>query len=202
MEKRNRTDSRPPERSHATAPLSRHSAEPLRLLLPHGSQARGGQELVYAAHRRTRAPDERARSSRAPLRRRGSPDHHRLHRLRRLGVGRRPLLRRSARLQEAHLRNALRSRQRRLRAVRTVLRRPALPSGSTRHASRRSTARATEIAPPYVEGRASRPSEASTLTQLEQRASSPANLSSYTTLEPEPSCPLSALSNTKTPAPK
>src|SRR6266478_4595989 len=47
-------------------------------------------------------------------RRRGETDHHRLHRLRRLGVGRRPLCRRSPGFQEVDLRNALRPRQRRL----------------------------------------------------------------------------------------
>ena len=49
---------------------------------------------------------------RPPLRRPGHADHLRLDRLRRLGVGRRPVRRRSARLQEADLRDALRRGER------------------------------------------------------------------------------------------
>ena len=49
---------------------------------------------------------------RPPLRRPGPADHFRLDRPRRLGVGRRPLRQRPRRLQETHLRNALRRSQR------------------------------------------------------------------------------------------
>ena len=55
----------------------------------------------------------------------------RIDRLRRLGVGRRPVCRRSAGVQEAHLRNALRRSQCRLCAVRHVLPRNSLPGAGT-----------------------------------------------------------------------
>ena len=63
-------------------------------------------------------------------------DHLGIDRVRRLGVGGRPVCRRSARLQEAHLRDALRRSERRLRRVRAVLHRRAVlgvtksPTGS------------------------------------------------------------------------
>ena len=56
----------------------------------------------------------------------GHPDHLRGDRLRRLGVGRRPLRRRPRRLQEADLRDALRRGLGLVRGVRPVLRRPAV----------------------------------------------------------------------------
>ena len=86
---------------------------PPRLLLPDEQAARRAQELVRGAVRGARAHDARPRRDRPPLRGRGHPDHLRLDRLRRLGVGRRPLRRRPAGLQEAHLRDALRRGQRR-----------------------------------------------------------------------------------------
>ena len=88
---------------------------------PDGPPPRRRQELVQASHRRARPPDERSRPSRPPLRRRSQTDHQRLDWLRRLGMGRRSLRRRSTGLQEADLRNALRRSQRRLRPVRPVL---------------------------------------------------------------------------------
>src|SRR5207244_3014549 len=55
--------------------LPGHAAEPLHLLLSHGSPARRGQELVHAAYRRTPASNERARPGRSPLCGRGEADH-------------------------------------------------------------------------------------------------------------------------------
>ena len=57
-----------------------------------------------------------------PLRGQGAADHHRVDRLRRLGVGRGSVRARSAGVQEADLRNALRPGQRGVCAVRAVLR--------------------------------------------------------------------------------
>ena len=68
------------------------------------------------------ANDGKARRNRPPLRRRSAPDHFRIHRPGRLGVGRRPLLRRPAGVQAPHLRDALRRSQRSVRALRFVLR--------------------------------------------------------------------------------
>src|SRR5450631_1186692 len=110
-----------PERSDETAALPNYAAEPLHLFLSDGSPARRRQELVLAPHGRAPAPDERTRTRRTPLCRRGETDHHRLHRLRRLGMGRRPLRRRSPGVQEADLRDAIRPRQRRLCALRKFL---------------------------------------------------------------------------------
>src|SRR6266478_3355454 len=84
------------------------------------------QELVHASHGGAPAPDERTRPGRTPLCRRSETDYHRLYRFRRLGVGRRPLRRRSPGFQKAHLRDALRPRQRRLCPVRKFLHRIAL----------------------------------------------------------------------------
>ena len=72
-------------------------APPLRVLLPHEQAARGDAKNWYAVPVEERgADDARPRRDRPPLRGRGHPDHLRLHRLRRLGVGRRPLRRRPA----------------------------------------------------------------------------------------------------------
>ena len=53
------------------------------------------EELVPGAHERTPAADARARHGGPPLCGRREADHHRLHRLRRLGMGRRSVRRRS-----------------------------------------------------------------------------------------------------------
>src|SRR6202140_3293967 len=126
MEKVDPGNHRPPERGDEAAPVSADAAEPLHLFLSHGSPPRRRQELVHASHGGAPAPDERTRSGRTPLCRRGETDHHRVYRLRRLGVGRRPLRRRSPRFQEADLRDALRPRQRRLCPLRKFLHRIAL----------------------------------------------------------------------------
>src|SRR6202140_5096373 len=128
MEKVDPGNHRPPERGDEAAPVSADAAEPLHLFLSHGSPPRRRQELVNASHGGAPAPDERTRSGRTPLCRRGETDHPRLHRLRRLGVGRRPLRRRSPGFQEADLRDALRPRQRGLCALRKFLYRIALSS--------------------------------------------------------------------------
>src|SRR5215469_642430 len=129
MEPRDRRDSEAAEGSHASPALPGAAQAPLHLLLSHGPPPRRRQELVHRAHRRTRPADERARPGRTPLLGRSPPDHHRLHRLRRLGVGRRPVCRRPAGIQEADLRNALRRSLRRLRPVRRLLRRSAGDGG-------------------------------------------------------------------------
>ena len=72
--------------------------EPLYLFLSHGSAAGRGQELVQHPHRGTRTADERARLDWEALRGRGQADYHRFDRVRRLGVGRRPVRRRSTRV--------------------------------------------------------------------------------------------------------
>ena len=71
------------------------------------------------------------------VRRQGHADHLGLDRVRRLGMGRRPVRRRSGRLQAADLRDALRSRERRLRRVRRLRGRPAVLPGRAEHAARR-----------------------------------------------------------------
>ncbi len=107
MEQGSRSHDGAPARSHEGTPLSGDPQGALRQLLPDGPPPRRGKELVHAAHRGAPAPDGLARHDRAPLGRQGAPDHHRLHRLRRLGVGRGPVRRRPARLQAPDLRNAL-----------------------------------------------------------------------------------------------
>src|SRR6202035_2566696 len=69
------------------------------------------------------ALDARPWDGRAALRRRGYADYFGLDRIRRLGMGRRPVRRRSDRVQETRLRDALRRGQRVVREVRPLLRR-------------------------------------------------------------------------------
>ena len=77
----------PGAEDHGGAPPARHPRATLRLLLPHGQEAWRGQELVRRALRGAPADDGGPRLHRPALRRPSDPDHLRLHRLRRLGVG-------------------------------------------------------------------------------------------------------------------
>src|SRR5439155_9453833 len=106
--------------------VSRRASAAPRLLLSDEQAAGGSEELVRGPVRGARADDEGPRGRRPALRGGRHADHLGLDRLRRLGVGRRPLRRRSPRLQEARLRDALRRRQRLVCRVRAVLPRPAV----------------------------------------------------------------------------
>src|ERR1022692_678536 len=121
MEPGDRNATRAPAPGHGATVMAGHSGPQIHLLLSHGPPPRRIRELVPGAHGRAPAPDARARHGGPPLRRRREADHHRLHRLRRLGMGRGSVRRRPAGLQEADLRDALRRSQRRVRAVRAVL---------------------------------------------------------------------------------
>ena len=132
------------EKARLGPPLDGGARAPARLLLPDEQAAR------RAARTGTRRPvEERARM----MLEHGKIGRHYAgavtqiisgrHRLRRLGVGRRPLRRRPRRLQEADLRDALRRGLGLVRGVRAVLRRPAVlarPScrSTSRARSRRS----------------------------------------------------------------
>src|SRR5437667_11461129 len=94
-----------PERSDEAAAVSIDAAQSLPLFLSDGSEARRRQELVHAAHGRTSAADERARTGRTPLCGRGEADHHWIDGLWRLGVGRGSLCRRSDLVREVDVRH-------------------------------------------------------------------------------------------------
>ena len=110
------------------ASLSRYPERPLPLFLSDGSPARRGEELVYRCpcRERQRQMHEHGMVGRRYAGR-SEADYHRLHRLRRLGMGSRSVRRRSAGFQEADLRDAFRRSQRGLRIVWNVLSRRALP---------------------------------------------------------------------------
>ena len=116
------------QRLHPQLPLKR-----VDLLLPDVEAARERRrQLVLAAVRRAQAAHGRPRPGRAHLRGAGAAAHHRLHRARRLGVGRHAARRRPGRAEGDRLRDALRPGVGRLRRVRAVRHRPAAPSRPTR----------------------------------------------------------------------
>src|SRR5205823_5055348 len=91
------------------------------LLLSHGPAPRREQELVSRNDGRPPADDARTRHDWTALRGRRAPDYHRVDRIRRLGVGRGSVCGRSAGIQEADLRDAVRLRERHVRALRQLL---------------------------------------------------------------------------------
>ena len=94
-------------------------AAALPMLLSDEQTARRGAELVYSRLRGPRQDDERARRRRPFVSQERNAGDLGLDRIRRFRVGRRPLRRRSARLQETDLRDALRRGQRALWGVRS-----------------------------------------------------------------------------------
>src|SRR5215469_3243502 len=106
---------------NVVALVSEDSGMPVFMLLSDGPAARRGQELVLASDRRAAAADGRARYGRPALCGQGAADHHRLDRVRRLGVGGGFICRRATGVQEADLRDAVRSGQRGVYAVWAVL---------------------------------------------------------------------------------
>ena len=123
------------------AALPRRPAAPARVLLPDEQAPRRAEELVRGAGRGPRPDDARPRRDRPPLRGRGHADHLGVDRLRRLGMGRGPVRRRPARLQEADLRDAFRRGLGLVRRVRSVLHRPAVLAGGAAEAASRARCR-------------------------------------------------------------
>src|SRR5216684_259007 len=121
--------------------MAEDSRAALCMFLSDEQAARRCRKLVHAADRGTSAPDARPRDDRAALRGPGHSDNFGLGRLRRLGMGRRPLRRRPAGVQETRLRDALRRVERALRRVRLVLRGNPAQARRTPKPSRRSRRR-------------------------------------------------------------
>src|SRR5262249_55668062 len=104
------------------AALPRGPAASLPLLLPDVETSRRAGELVRPAGRGASRLHARPRRDRPEVRRPGPASDPGLRRPRRLGMGRDALRRRPGRLQEAHLRDALRSGELAICALRPVLR--------------------------------------------------------------------------------
>ena len=75
--------------------VPRHAEGAIRLFLSDEQAARRGAQLVHRSFRAARVDDARARNDRTAVRRKGHAGDFRLDRLRRLGVGRRSVRRRS-----------------------------------------------------------------------------------------------------------
>src|SRR5699024_4761164 len=107
-----------------TSPIKTYFAKiRIHFLLSHEPQTRRRRQLVHLRKERPRQTLIRTQSHRPQIRRQSQTNHHRIHRLRRLGDGRHPIRPRRPRTKENRLRNAVRHSHITLRRLWEVLHR-------------------------------------------------------------------------------